>query len=322
MMRALQIDECGRPPAVAARPEPVPGPGLEPVRVVAAPITPLDLLCATGTSYFGTPALPYVPGVQGVGSAGGRLVWFPTAAGMAPGDGSMAELALARAEDLVELPEGADPYAVAALGLSAVAAYLALTWRGELAAGEQVLVLGGGGAVGQAAIQLARLAGARRVVAAARSAAGLERARQAGADAVVPLPPAGSDDVAGLARRFADACDGPVDLVLDPLYGVPAAAGARTLGQGGRLVNLGSAAAETCPLDSATLRSRSLRILGYTNNELSREQRAAAVTYVAEQSAAGRLAVTHEVVPLERAAQAWEQQSSGAADGRIVLAFD
>ncbi|MEV4089434.1 NADPH:quinone reductase, partial [Nonomuraea fuscirosea] len=61
MMRALQIDECGRPPAVAARPEPVPGPGLELVRVVAAPITPLDLLCATGTSYFGLPALPYVP---------------------------------------------------------------------------------------------------------------------------------------------------------------------------------------------------------------------------------------------------------------------
>ncbi|MEV0315366.1 zinc-binding dehydrogenase [Nonomuraea fuscirosea] len=337
MMRALQIDECGRPPAVAARPEPVPGPGLELVRVVAAPITPLDLLCATGTSYFGLPALPYVPGVQGVGSAGGRLVWFPTAAGMAPGDGSMAELALARAEDLVELPEGADPFAVAALGLSAVAAYQALTWRGELAAGEQVLVLGGGGAVGQAAIQLARLAGARRVVAAARSAAGLDRARQAGADAVVPLPPAvptpgsasdgpdpaagelASGDVDGLARRFADACDGPVDLVLDPLYGVPAAAAARTLRPGGRLVNLGSAAAETCPLDSATLRSRSLRVLGYTNNELPRERRAAAVAHVAEQSAAGRLAVTHEVVPLDQAARAWHGQTSGASGVRIVL---
>ncbi|WP_346115574.1 zinc-binding dehydrogenase, partial [Nonomuraea maheshkhaliensis] len=128
-------------------------------------------------------------------------------------------------------------------------------------------------------------------------------------------------DVAGLARRFADACDGPVDLVLDPLYGVPAAAAARTLRPGGRLVNLGSAAAETCPLDSSTLRSRSLRILGYTNNELSRERRAAAVTYVAEQSAAGRLSVTHEVAPLKQAPQAWERQASGTADGRIVLAF-
>lgn len=50
---------------------------------------PLDLLCAGGTSYFGTPATPYVPGVQGVGTVGdGTLVWFPTAAGMAPGDGA------------------------------------------------------------------------------------------------------------------------------------------------------------------------------------------------------------------------------------------
>ena len=52
--------------------------------MTAAPITPLDLLCASGTSYFGVPALPYVPGVQGVGVVRpapelvGRRVWFPT----------------------------------------------------------------------------------------------------------------------------------------------------------------------------------------------------------------------------------------------------
>ncbi|TMR12035.1 zinc-binding dehydrogenase, partial [Nonomuraea zeae] len=196
-MRAALIETCGRPPVLAGRPDPAPDPGWEQVRVLAAPITPLDLLCASGTSYFGAPALPYVPGVQGVGTVGGRLVWFPTPAGMAPGDGSMAELALARAEDLVELPAGADPVAVAALGLSAVAAYLALTWRGELAAGEQVLVLGAGGVVGQAAVQLARIAGARRVVAAARSAAGLARAKEAGADAVVALDTLDPDGAGG-----------------------------------------------------------------------------------------------------------------------------
>lgn len=315
-MRAVRIEICGRPPVVGEHPSPVSGADRELVRVFAAPITPLDLLCAGGTSYFGTPALPYVPGVQGVGTAGGRLVWFPTPAGMAPGDGSMAELASVPPEDLVELPAGADPLAVAALGLSAVAAYMALTWRGELAAGEQVLVLGGGGVVGQAAVQLARLAGARRVVAAARSSAGLERARLAGADAVIPL---GDASVAELAGRFSDACDGPVDLVLDPLFGIPAAAAARTLRKGGRLVNLGGSASETCPLDSSTLRSRSLRVLGYTNNELTREQRAGAVAFVAEQSAAGRLAVAYEVSPLDEAADAWQRQAAGTARGRIVL---
>ncbi|MCF6470128.1 zinc-binding alcohol dehydrogenase family protein, partial [Nonomuraea sp. MG754425] len=75
------METCGEPPVVSGRPPPVPGPGWERVGVLAAPITPLDLLCASGTSYFGPPALPYVPGVQGVGSAGGRLVWFPTSAG-------------------------------------------------------------------------------------------------------------------------------------------------------------------------------------------------------------------------------------------------
>ncbi|MBF8189601.1 zinc-binding alcohol dehydrogenase family protein [Nonomuraea sp. K274] len=318
-MRAAEIASCGRPPGVVTgRAEPVPGPGEALVRVHAAPITPLDLLCATGSSYFGAPATPYVPGVQGVGNVSGTPVWFPTSAGMAPGDGSMAEWVLVPAEDVVELPDGAGPFAVAALGLSAVAAHMALTWRGELSPGEQVVVLGAGGVVGQAAVQLARVAGARRVVAAARSAAGRERAARAGADAVVALD---TDDVATLADRLSAACDGPVDLVLDPLFGPPAAAAARTLRSSGRLVNLGSSAGETCPLDSSTLRSRSLRVLGYTNNELTREQRAAAVTRIAELAADERLSVAHEVVPLADAPAAWQRQSAGTTTGRIVLSL-
>ncbi|MFF0772887.1 hypothetical protein ACFYUK_28640 [Nonomuraea wenchangensis] len=77
-MRAARIVTCGEPPVVADCPDPEPGPDEPLVRVLAAPITPLDLLCASGTSYFGTPATPYVPGVQGVGTLAGdgRLVWF------------------------------------------------------------------------------------------------------------------------------------------------------------------------------------------------------------------------------------------------------
>jgi NADPH:quinone reductase-like Zn-dependent oxidoreductase len=315
-MRAAEIRECGRPPVVAERKAPVPGGGEVLVDVLAAPITPLDLLCASGTSYFGTPATPYVPGVQGVGTSGGRTVWFPSPAGMAPGDGSMAEVAAVPEASLVVLPDGVDPVQLAALGLSAVAAHMALTWRGELAAGEQVIVLGAGGVVGQAAVQLARTAGARRVVAGARSPEARARAARAGADAVVALD---TGDVGELARRFAGAADGPVDLVLDPLFGAPAAAAARTLRPGGRLVNLGSSADETCPIDSSTIRGKSLRLLGYTNNELSAGQRAASIAFVAEQAASGRLAVAHETVPLEDAAEAWRRQGEGTAAGRIVL---
>lgn len=311
-MRAALIERPGRPPVVGERARPA---GETLVEVLAAPITPLDLLCASGTSYFGRPQTPYVPGVQGVGRIDGGLVWFPTSAGMAPGDGSMAELAAVPRADLVELPSWADPVLVAALGLSAVAAHMALTWRGELTAGEQVIILGAGGVVGQAGVQLARRAGARRVVAANRSTAGLERALELGADAVVALD---TDDVEVLATRFAEACAGPADLVLDPLFGAPAAAAARALRPGGRLVHLGSSAAQTCPLDSATLRSHSLRLLGYTNNELTPEQRASAIRAIVDAALDG-MTLTHETVPLADVTDAWMRQSVGRTRGRVVL---
>ena len=74
---------------MGARETPVAGAGELTVRVTAASITPLDVLCASGTSYFGAPATPYVPGVQGVGVVresdtvpAGARVWFATTAGM------------------------------------------------------------------------------------------------------------------------------------------------------------------------------------------------------------------------------------------------
>ncbi|MBV9832562.1 MAG: zinc-binding dehydrogenase [Marmoricola sp.] len=317
-MRAAEVHTPGQPPVAAERTVPAAGRDEVLVDVAAAPVTPLDLLCATGTSYFGVPITPYVPGVQGVGTVGGRPVWFATSAGMAPGDGSMAEQAVVATSDVVELPDGVDPMAMAALGLSAVAAHQALTWRGELAAGETVLVLGGGGVVGQVAIQLARLHGASRVVAAARSVTGQQRAWGAGADAVVPLD---TDDVVALASRFREAAGGEVDLVLDPLYGAPAAAAAKSLRAHGRLVNLGSSAHEHAPIDSSTLRSRSLRLLGYTNNELSTERRADAVRAVASYAADGRLSVAREVLPLEAVGEAWQRQAEGRTTGRLVLSM-
>lgn len=316
-MQAAVIETPGSPPVVVDREPPRPGAGRVTVAVTAAPITPLDRLCATGTSYFGRPATPYVPGVQGVGTTpDGTPVWFATPAGMAPGDGSMCAVADAAEADVVALPPGADPVQVAALGLSAVAAWMAMTWCGGLSAGERVLVLGAGGVVGQSAVQLARRAGVGRVVAAARSAAARERALHAGADAAVELR--GDDDVDGLAERLRAACDGPVDLVLDPLFGVPAAAALRVLRPGGRLVNLGGSAAPTAPIDSATLRGGSLRVLGYTNNALTPEQRRDAFTVVAEEAAAGRLRVEHQAVPLADATAAWTRTEGG----RVVLVPD
>lgn len=318
-MRAAVLTEPGAAPAYGEHPDPE---GAVLVRVTAAPIVPLDLLAASGTSYFGRPATPYVPGVQGVGVVErstahepGTRVWFATSAGMAPGDGSMAAFAAVPERDVVPLAADVPDDAVAAIGLSGVAAWVILTARARMQPGERVLVLGAGGAVGQAAIGAARLLGAGRVVAVCRSEEAQERARRAGAEAVVSL----TGDVDSLTARLRDACNGTVDVVVDPVFGIAATAAARVLADGGRLVNLGGASGDSAQFSSAVLRSRSLQVLGYTNNALTPDERAAALTAVAGHAADGRLAVAHEVVPLADVADAWVRQSSGQAGARLVL---
>jgi NADPH:quinone reductase-like Zn-dependent oxidoreductase len=308
-MRAAVLRAHGAPPVYDSHPVPDRSPNQALVRVTAAPINPLDLLCASGTSYFGAPALPYVPGAQGVGVIeaadhlpAGRRVWFSCAAGMAAGDGAMAEYCVADEDSMLPLPDGVNDDLVAALGLSAIAAWMALKWRGELSAGQSVLVLGASGTVGQVGVQAARLLGADRVIAACRDEQGRARAVELGADAVADLT---GDDPALVGQRLAQAAGSTVDLVLDPLWGVPAQAALGVLAPGGRLVNLGSSADPLASLASAQLRSGTLTILGYSNNALTSRQKAAAFAEILRHAAAGQLTADREIMPLELAAEAW-----------------
>jgi NADPH:quinone reductase len=310
-MRAAVMRRHGAPPEFGTHPAPRRGAGQALVRVTAAPISPLDLLCASGTSYFGAPALPYAPGVQGVGIIEdadtlppGQRVWFSCDAGMRPGDGAMAELCAADEAGIVRLPDGVGDDLAAALGLSAIAAWMALTWRGGLRPGEHVLVLGASGTVGQVGVQVARLRGARRVVAACRDPHGRDRAAELGADAVADLS---GDDPEAIAARLAEATAGRADLVLDPVWGHPAEAALGVLSPHGRLVNLGSTAGPSAAFGSAALRGGSLSVLGYTNNALSHEQKAAALGEILAHAAAGRLTTDRETLPLEQAADGWSR---------------
>ena len=321
-MLAAVLDVPGEVPGVREYPDPVDGPGHTLVSVTAAPIVPLDQLCASGTSYFGRPATPYVPGVQGVGVVErsgvlppGTRVFFSTTAGMTPGDGSLAERCAVPDEDVVAIDQDVDDASLAALGMSGVAAWMMLTVRGRVEAGETVLVLGGGGAVGQAAVGAAKLLGAGRVVAVARSAAAQERARRAGADEVLAL----AGDVDELTAGLRAAVGPGADVVIDPVFGTAATAASRVLGVHGRLVNLGGAGGDVATFSSAVLRSRSASVLGYTNNHLTPAQRREAITAVAGHAAAGRLAVAHEVLPLARVDEAWRRQASGRAGVRLIM---
>jgi len=321
-VRAAVLHEPGQAPVLGTHPEPLWVQGTSVIAVTAAPIVPLDLLCASGRSYFGRPAVPYVPGVQGVGVVEeseslphGTRVWFATTAGMAPGDGSLAERCVVPDVDVVPVIADVPDAALAAIGLSGVAAWMALTWRAGLRPGERVLVLGAGGAVGQAGIGIARVLGAGRVVAVCRSEEARERAQRAGADAVVPL----EGDVDSLTARIQDACNGSVDVVLDPVFGVAATAASRVLAEHGRLVNLGGASGDVAEFSSAVLRSRTASVLGYTNNAITPEQRREALTALAEHAAAGRLGVAYEEVPLSSVQDAWQRQTGEGAGVRLVL---
>src|SRR5215207_2173556 len=227
-MRAAILREHGAVPEVAEHPDPT---GPDVVEVLAAGMNPVDVRIATGGFALERYEPPYVAGKEGVGRrADGSLVYFEYSAAAF---GAFAERTALRPGDGYPLPEGLDPALAVCLGVSGLAAWLSLEWRGRLAEGERVLVLGASGVVGQIGVQAAKLLGAGRVVAAARSEDGLERARALGADATVQLGQAQQDQLAAELREAAGG-DG-FDLVLDPLWGEPAVAALAALKPFGRL---------------------------------------------------------------------------------------
>ena len=307
-MRAAVIEQYGQPPSLAERPDPaLDGDNALLVEVTAAGLNPVDISIASGKFYAGAPPVPYVPGEEGVGRVlrGGRVsagtrVYFQSVRG----HGSLAERALAQADTVVDLPEGiADELAVC-FGVAGTAAWLGLDWRARLQKGECVLVLGASGVLGSIAVQAARLLGAGRVVAAARDRERLARARQLGADATVDL---GRQE--GLVDAIKQACEGGPDVIIDPLWGAPAAVALQAAKPRARLVQIGQSAGAEISVASAWVRGRMIAILGHTNYLAPAEVRKAAYRTLVEHAAAGRLTADLETIPLDRVKDAWQRQA-------------
>lgn len=313
-MRAAVVEALGQPPELAERSHPTRGAGQALVEVAAAPINPIDISIATGRFYAGRPQVPYVPGKEGVGEvleadslAPGTRVYFPMPGGLG-GDGALAELVSADEASATPVPDGVDDALAACFGVAGMAAWLALEWRAKVQVGESVLVLGASGAVGQIAVQAAKLLGAGRVVAAARDAGGLERARELGADAVVDLSAHRGADA--LAEAFREAAGGEIDVTVDPLWGEPAAAAAQAGARWGRLVQIGQSASPEATLPSAAVRGKLLSILGHNSMATPQDVLARAYRRMVEHAAEGGLTVDHEIVPLDGIAGAWERQAA------------
>ncbi len=304
-MRAAILRAYGTPPEPGDFDEPSAGDGEVVVEVEAAGLNPVDLASTSGSFYRGNPPLPSVPGLEGVGrTPDGQRVYFEEA--IQP-HGSMAERALVAAGAPISLPEDLDAGLALALGIAGMAGWLAVARTGQLQEGETVLVLGASGVLGQVAVQAARLLGAGRVVAAARS-----EIPDRGADATVALA---GDDLEG---RLREAAGGGVDLVVDPLWGAPARAALAALNVGGRLVNVGQSAGAEVAIASAAVRGSARSILGHSNFVTPPEEKRAAYSRMASHAAAGDLVVDAERVPLADVSEAWERQA-GSPHLKLVV---
>jgi len=312
VMRAAILTAYGQPPQPGDFENPAPGNGQVEVEVLAAGLNPVDIAMASGTFYGGAPPLPSVVGREGVGRLpDGRRAYFD---GPVAPFGSMAERALIDPESAIPLPDGLDEGVATGLGIAGLAAWLSLEWRARVQEGETVLVLGASGVVGQVGVQAARLLGAARVVAAARSREGLERARELGADATVRL-----DQEEDLAEALRSACAGGADVVVDPLWGEPAAAAVEAMRPGGRLVQIGQSAGERSSILSSAVRGSMLSILGHTNFAAPLEVKRAAYTRMAEHAAARELRLEVERVGLEDVGEAWARQQAGPQRKLVVV---
>ncbi len=302
-MRAAVLHEYGVP-SPGEFEEPAAGSGQAVVEVLAAGLNPVDVAICAGRFYAGKPPLPSVAGREGVGMLDGERVYFD--APIAP-FGSMAERALVDPSSTYPVPEGLDQGVAVALGISGLAAWLALTWRAKLQPGEHVLVLGASGVLGQIAVQAAKLLGAARVVASARSAEGLERCLALGADAAVRL-----GEPEDLPVALAAAADGRIDVVVDPLFGEPFVAAVNAASFGARLVQIGAGAGSEATIGSAAIRGKMLVIMGHANFAAPPEVKREAYGKLAEAAANGRIGVDADRIPLDQLAEAWDRLAAGS----------
>jgi NADPH2:quinone reductase len=310
-MKAAQVTAYGEAPQlieIDAPGEPGPygesmaGPA-EIVEVLVAGLNPVDLAIASGKFDAGAPPLPYVPGIEGIGRmADGEVVWFD---GAHFPWGSMAERAVITEGSGITLPAGIEPERAIAFGTAGMAAWLSVDWRGQLKDGETVLILGASGSVGQVAVQAARMLGAGRVVGMARSEAGREKVLALGADAAI-----GSEgEVGELKERIFEATEGGQDLVIDGLWGEPAAAALQAMKPQGRLVQVGNSAGIESPVVAGPLRGGAVSILGFRNFWAPRDVRVATFERMCSLAGSGDLKLEVEVLALDEVADAWDRQS-------------
>jgi len=312
-MDAAVLHTLGKPPRYEQFPEPIAGEGEVIVHVRAAALKPVDKQLASGWHYASPRELPIVSGSDGAGHLDdGTRVVFGRAR---PPYGAMAQRTVVPRAFCFPVPEGVDYETAAALPNPGVSAWLSLVFRAKLAPGENVLILGATGVAGKLAVKIAKLLGARRVVAAGRNEQVLSTLHKHGAAAVIRLdkPPEELSDA--FANEVGNAA---FQVVIDYVWGRPTEAYLTAITRKEfavvtsetRLVQVGESAGATISLPAAVLRSTALTILG-TAGIPPRDILVDALRQVMARAASGDLQVDTERVPLAVIREAWQRNPHG-----------
>jgi NADPH2:quinone reductase len=238
-MKAMVCEAFGGPEVLALRdvPDPPPpGPGEITVRIGARGVQYVDVLMLAGKYQF-RPEPPFIPGSE---AAGEVIAIGPDVTRFKPGDcvmsrhtlGACAELGNAKAALCDPIPAGMTIEQAGVFRGAATTAYHALLQRGRMQANEWVLVHGAAGGIGIAAIQIAKLFGAK-VIATASSETKRAACLEEGADHAIDYADGFLDEVKALTNGRG------VDIVYDPIGAKVTEESLRTLAWGGRLLVLG-----------------------------------------------------------------------------------
>lgn len=340
-MKAFRVHEHGGPEKLVREdlPEPAPGPHEARVRLHAAALNHLDLWVRRGIPGVKFP-LPIIPGSDGAGviaqtgdPAGGFRAGDRVA--IAPGtscggceecldgrdnlcrefgilgehrDGTCAESITLPVRNLIPIPGALSFEQAAAVPLVFLTAWQMVVDKARVAPGETVVVLGAGSGVGTAAIQIARLWGAR-VIAVSTCPEKLARARELGAGEGIDLS---KESLRDGVRRLTDRRG--ADVVIEHVGAVTFPESLVSLARGGRLVTCGATTGAEVSVNLRHVFFKNLSILGSTMG------RRASLFDIFRHLEAGRLrAVIDRVLPLDRIQEAHRLLEDRAVFGKVVL---
>jgi putative PIG3 family NAD(P)H quinone oxidoreductase len=326
-VKAIVVETPGDPEVMhlAEVPDPMPGPGEVLVRAHATAVNRADTLQRRGLY----PPPPGASEIIGMEVAGEVEALGEGVEGWRPGDrvmallsgGGYAEQVVVPAGQLMPVPARLSWTDAAAIPEVFLTAHDNLVTRGRLAAGETVLIHGGGGGVGTAAIQLARRAGAR-VLVTAGSPAKLEFCRRLGADAGINHR---EEDFPSRVRELTDGRG--ADLILDVMGASYLARNLDALAPDGRLVIIGMQGGTTAEIDLGQLLRRRLTVIATTLRGRFAEQKAEIVRRFVEDALPGfedgsLRPVVDRVLPLAEAPAAHRAMEAGENVGKLVLRVD